>query len=127
MSIDWAEIEIKVPRPVLFVHGIFSGPDIWTGHGFNWPNQLNSLGIPYSNDLDMGWLDSIGDNAQKIAAKIEALKRRWGVDKINVVSHSKGGIDGRHFVEYNDSVERLFQIGTPNAGSPLADYAQRFS
>lgn len=72
----------------------------------------------------MGDLDSIQNNAQKIADEVADARQRWGVDKVNIVAHSKGGIDSRHFVENSDSVEQLIQLGTPNAGSPLADLAQ---
>lgn len=123
-SIDWAAIHIDVPRPVVFVHGILSQGSAWDKPEFSWVKQLNSLGIPNRNDLDIGALDSIQNNAAKIAAEVERAKQQWGIDKVNLVCHSKGGLDSRHFVENNDSVEQVIQLGTPNAGSPLADLVQ---
>lgn len=125
-SLDWVELQIQVVRPVVMAHGILSNGGTWdrTADGFSWVNKLNSLGIPNSNRLNMGRLDSIGNNAAKIANEVAASKRRWGVDKVNIVAHSKGGLDSREYVEGNDSVERLVQLGTPNAGSPLADKIQ---
>ncbi|HEU4729586.1 MAG TPA: choice-of-anchor X domain-containing protein [Kofleriaceae bacterium] len=122
-SIDWAAIHIDVPRPIVFVHGILSKGAAWNKE-FSWINTVSALGIPNRNDLDMGNLDSIQNNAEKIAAKVESAKQQWGVDKVNLVCHSKGGLDSRHFVENNDSVEQVIQLGTPNAGSPLADVVQ---
>ena len=127
-SIDWAALSIKVARPDLLVHGICvrgicdKGSETWTANPI-WPNGLDNLGIPF-DIIDMGRLDTIGANAGKIATKVAELKRRFGVDKVNIVAHSKGGIDSRHFVENKNDVARLSQIGTPNAGSPLADYIQ---
>lgn len=123
-SIDWATIKIEVPRPVVFAHGILSSGAAWDKSNFSWIERLDSLGIPNSNRLNMGNLDSIQSNAAKIAAEVADAKQRWGVDKVNLVCHSKGGLDSRHFAENSDSVERLVQLGTPNAGSPLADVAQ---
>lgn len=127
-SIDWAALSIKVARPDLLVHGICvqgicnRGSETWTANPI-WPNGLDNRGIPF-DIIDMGRLDTIGANAGKIATKVAELKRRFGVDKVNIVAHSKGGIDSRHFVENKNDVARLSQIGTPNAGSPIADYIQ---
>lgn len=128
-AIDWASIEIdKAPQPVLLVHGILSNADGWETP---WRQGLLDLGIPAeavylgSDQSPLGVeLDSIAQNATDIAAAADAMKSKYGVDKINIVSHSKGGIDSREYAEYNDSVNRLLQIGTPNGGSPLADAIQ---
>lgn len=105
-------------------HGILSSGAAWNQPDFSWVRKLDDLGILNSNRLNMGNLDSIGNNAGKIANEVINAKQRWGVEKVDIVAHSKGGIDSRHFVENNDAVERLIQLGTPNAGSPLADVAQ---
>lgn len=119
-SIDWAALRIKAARPNLFVHGIFPAANGWSPV---WTGGLNTLGIP-SATIEMGRLDSIGANAGKIANRVAILKNRWGVDALNIVSHSKGGIDSRHYIETSEDITRLIQIGTPNAGSPLADYLE---
>lgn len=117
-SADWGAVDIKVARPALFVHGIFSGPatwNLWTGR-FD-----NSYGLPQST-IDLGFLpDTIQANAAKIFVKTEQLKQLWKVDKINLIGHSKGGLDSRDYAEFSDSVTQVIQIGTPNRGSPLAD------
>jgi pimeloyl-ACP methyl ester carboxylesterase len=120
-SIDWAAITIDVARPVVMAHGILSSGSTWSGV---WVPNLNQLGLPNSNRLNMGNLDGIQSNAGKIAAEVADARQRWGVDKVNLVCHSKGGLDSRHFVENSDSVEQVIQLGTPNAGSPLADLVQ---
>lgn len=119
-SIDWAALTFKVARPHLLVHGIFSQGGTWAG---NWTTGLGNAGIPFAT-IDMGRLDGVGANAGKIAARVQELKNRWGVDALNIVAHSKGGIDSRHYIENSTDITRLIQIGTPNAGSPLANYIQ---
>lgn len=130
-SIDWAALTIDAPNPVFFVHGILSDSSGW---GDVWEPGLQNLGVPVG-DISLGGtfgiaLDSIGNNAEKIATKISSLQERWGFDNITFVTHSKGGLDSRQFIEdllydadpdNDDLVSALFQIGTPNAGSPLAD------
>lgn len=120
-SIDWAALSIEVSRPIVMAHGILSSGSTWAPL---WTSQLTTLGLPHSNELNMGNLDSIQSNAGKIAAVVSRSRQRWGVDKVNLVCHSKGGLDSRHFVEGNEGVEQVIQIGTPNAGSPLADLVQ---
>jgi triacylglycerol esterase/lipase EstA (alpha/beta hydrolase family) len=43
--------------------------------------------------------------------------------KINIVGHSKGGLDARVFLDMTDTkdVANLIMIGTPNTGSPAAE------
>jgi uncharacterized repeat protein (TIGR01451 family) len=123
-AIDWAALTFRVARPVVMAHGILSDGGAWNKPSFSWVNKLTSLGIPNSNRLNMGNLDSIQSNAGKIAGEVANARRRWGVDKVDLVGHSKGGIDSRHFVENNDSVERVIQLGTPNGGTRLADVGQ---
>ena len=120
-AIDWAALTIEVADPVVMAHGILSSGSVWSGV---WVPGLDQLGLPNSNNLNMGNLDSIGANAGKIAAEVSASKDRWGVEKVVLVTHSKGGLDSREFVETSEDAGQLVQIGTPNAGSPLADVAQ---
>lgn len=122
-AIDWAALSFRAARPVVLVHGILSDNTAWAPV---WVPRLNEDGISVSQDINpnMGNLDSIQNNAAKIEAAVEEAKDRWGVDKVNLVAHSKGGLDSRHYVESSDSVETLVQLATPNGGSPLADFAQ---
>lgn len=126
-SIDWAALTVdEIAAPVLLVHGILSDN---TGWAAPWQAGLDTLGIP-NEAINLGSnqgllvLDSIGQNAGDIAAQVADMTARLGVDQINIVAHSKGGIDSRHFIEGSDQVARLIQLGTPNAGSPLADVVQ---
>jgi pimeloyl-ACP methyl ester carboxylesterase len=123
-AIDWAALTFKVARPIVMAHGILSDGESWNKASFSWVNKLNSLGIPNSNRLNMGRLDSIQSNSIKIAGEVANATRRWGVDKVDLVCHSKGGLDSRHYVENHDTVERVIQIGTPNGGTRLADVGQ---
>jgi len=119
-SVDWAALSLQVVRPVLLLHGFNSTPAIWEDL---WRPRLKTLAIP-SYGAQLGKVDTIEANARRIDFEVAAAQLRWGVDRVNIVSHSKGGLDSRHFAESNDSIDQLLQLGTPNAGSPLADVAQ---
>lgn len=129
-AIDWAALIIdNAPRPVVFAHGILSSGETWG----EWAMALDALGIPSTGGggeldpfgkLDLGALDSIQDNAAEIVQRIEAARSTWKVDRVQLVTHSKGGLDSRLAVEGSSAVERLIQIGTPNGGAPLADLVQ---
>lgn len=129
-AIDWAALTIEAPRPVLLIHGIspFPGSDPTAAWANVWKPELQNLGIPVDDiNLSTGLfaLDSIQNNSAKISTKIETLLDKWGVDKVNIVAHSKGGLDSRDYIENHNTVEVLAQMGTPNAGSPLADAIQQ--
>jgi hypothetical protein len=129
-AIDWVSIDLELTPPVLLVHGIRPGPGSAPSYWSYWTTQLTNAGI-LNDVVELGTpgsiaLDSIQSNARKIAAKITDLKQKWGVDQFNFVTHSKGGLDSRHFTEYDrrKTVRKLIQIGTPNGGSMLANIVQ---
>lgn len=119
-AVDWVEVEIQAVRPVAFFHGILSDKTIWDTI---WIPELRSRGI-LTDSENLGKLASIESNSQIVRRVIDRMRARWGVDKVKVVAHSKGGLDARHFIEDTITVEEIIQIATPNAGSPLADYVQ---
>lgn len=117
---DWGSIFIKSPiRPVLLVHGWNGDPSTWnTFKGFFEGDKI-PFRIPAAGILDP--LGAIANNALSIGAEIVRLKNRFGVDKVNLMVHSKGGVDSRRAIENRKDVENLIQLGTPNHGSELAD------
>jgi pimeloyl-ACP methyl ester carboxylesterase len=124
-AIDWVALQVPVVHPVLLVHGILSGPATWAadGSGFDWEDALTSWGVPWEAIDLSGYnkaLGSIGSDAAQIASTVQTMTQTFGVQKVNIVAHSKGGLDSRQFAETSDSLDTLIQLDTPNAGSPLA-------
>lgn len=128
MAIDWVALQrLDAWRPVLLVHGILSDGSTWS----DWQRWLEddnveSDAITLTGGLNLGPIRAVGSiqqNATQIGPRVQALKDTYGVDKILIASHSKGGLDSRHYVQGADDVERLLMIGTPNEGSPLATIA----
>ena len=110
--------------PVVFVHGIIAHD---RSRYFNFwgriPKTLKEKGI----QVFMGNTDSWGScdsNAVILKNNIEKILSETKADKVNIISHSKGGIDSRYLIwKYNfgDKIASLTTISTPHHGSELAD------
>lgn len=72
---------------------------------------------------------SIERRAEVLAAMIKSEKK--GYEKVNLVAHSMGGLDGRYLISKlanrGFEVQSLTTIATPHHGSPVADVLLRFS
>jgi hypothetical protein len=107
---------------VLLIHGYYEGPGVWT----QWLNYLHSDGITAAKAVHFGNDDQCGSSAshaEKLIGIVNKFKHDTGADKINIVAHSKGGLDARLYLANdlsNTDVANLIMIGTPNHGSPLA-------
>ncbi len=109
------------PLPVLLIHGYLSDASTWN----KWQELLKKDGISYypitfkQSDDKCG---SASDHAKELSTRIAQIKNQTGQIKVNIVGHSKGGLDARVYLA-NDTkdVANLIMIGTPNAGSPLAE------
>jgi pimeloyl-ACP methyl ester carboxylesterase len=113
--------------PVLLIHGWNNDASVWSG----WIDELNNTGIYAEavtfgeNDPDYDACGSSADHAADLNQIIEDFKSRTDAEKINLVAHSKGGLDARVYLANNlanEDVENLIMIGTPNRGSPVADH-----
>ncbi|MBN1243353.1 MAG: hypothetical protein JXA15_11690 [Spirochaetales bacterium] len=114
--------------PLVLVHGI-AAVDRWRGHEF-WgpiPAALRVRGVEprFGRTDSWGGLDS---NAAALASTVDRVLRETGADRVNIVAHSKGGIDARAMIHshgYGDRVASLTTVCTPHRGAELADLALR--
>ncbi len=112
--------------PVLLIHGYLNDESVWTSGLKNWVEDLEKAGI-HAEAVKFSGNDKCGsaaDHAEQLKTIVEKFKTRAHSDKINIVAHSKGGLDAREYLANNpsiDDVANLIMIGTPNAGSPRAD------
>lgn len=139
---NWQGDNAYKPRPILFLHGIGKGEPS------NWNNvcavlqeyflKYKALG-KYLQRIDFqdpnGSVDTYPDGrdgwADKVNSKVNELLNDPDIsqytDKINIVSHSMGGLAAREYLtnqKYTAGhIEKLILIGTPNLGSAWADLA----
>ena len=105
----------------MLVHGWDGKPSSWdTFKGF-----LDDDGIPYRVATTLDPTGSIFYNAVKIREEINAAKAEFGADKVNLVAHSKGGVDSRMAIRHASDVENLIQLASPNHGTKVADWLCR--
>jgi uncharacterized alpha/beta hydrolase family protein len=110
------------PLPVLLIHGYNSAASVWT----DWDKFLTNSQIPHKA-VTFPLNDECGsaqDHATQLQKIVEDYRKKMHVDKINIVAHSKGGLDTRIYLSNNisnDAIANFIMIGTPNKGSPVED------
>src|SRR3954447_24895447 len=105
-----AQSEAFGQKPVLFVHGI-------EGSGSQFESQkmrFMSNGYPeaWVDEVDYDSTRAVGDKSEvdaQIDAKIEALKKRTGKSKVDVIAHSLGTIVMEDYITSSD--ERKANVG----------------
>jgi uncharacterized alpha/beta hydrolase family protein len=109
------------PLPVLLIHGYLADASMWN----KWQDLLKKDGIlsyPITFSQSDDKCGSAAEHAKELSSTIAKIKSQSGQSKVNIVGHSKGGLDARvYLANGTQDVANLIMIGTPNAGSPLAE------
>ncbi len=117
---------LKAGSPVIvFIHGYSSRASTWWD-GNDMYNKAYADGyrtafVSVHPDKNM-WV-----NGQLFNTMLGTITARFGVNKVVVVAHSKGGLDtDAALVHYGatSKVERAITLSSPHNGTPLADLAQ---
>lgn len=111
--------------PVILVHGVALGDSTL---GFNYfgriPNYLRSRGAKVEGGEQDAWSTG-AENALQLKNKIAAVRSKYNVTKVNIIAHSKGGIDTRYmFKLYPETLSWVASftcIASPMRGSILAE------
>ena len=120
--VSLASSQSEKPLPVLLIHGYGEDAAIWK----KWEDLLKKDGIQFFTITFKDSDDKCGSaeqHAKELEKRVQDVKQQSGAQKINIVGHSKGGLDARVFLDITDTkdVANLIMIGTPNAGSPAAE------
>jgi pimeloyl-ACP methyl ester carboxylesterase len=120
--VSLASSQSEKPLPVLLIHGYVEDAAIWK----KWEDLLKKDGIQFFTITFKDSDDKCGSaeqHAKELEKRVQDVKQQSGAQKINIVGHSKGGLDARVFLDITDTkdVANLIMIGTPNAGSPAAE------
>ena len=110
--------------PILLVHGVFFRDMPLVNYWGRIPNELKQNGaqIFYGKQQSAA---SVDDCAQEICARIREILQETGAEKVNLIGHSKGGLDCRRAVTLGDTaahVASLTTVNTPHRGCEFADY-----
>ena len=114
----------KTRYPLLLVHGVFFRDFKYLNYWGRIPDALTENGatIYYGEHQSAA---SVADCGVELAKRIETIVKETGCEKLNVIAHSKGGLDTRYALSKcgaDKYVASLTTINTPHRGCEFADY-----
>ena len=114
---------INLKYPVLLVHGMGFRDDKHLGYWGRIPNALKNEGcsVFFGNQDSNG---TIEDNGRFLAERIKSIIEETGSEKLNVIAHSKGGLDIRYAISslhMDRYIASLSTVSTPHNGSYTMD------
>ena len=119
-----AERVCRTKYPILLVHGVFFRDNRHLNYWGRIPGELerNGATIYYGKHQSAA---SIEESAWEMKRRILEIVRETGCGKVNIIAHSKGGLDCRYAIGYlgvGEYVASLTTINTPHRGCLFADY-----
>ncbi|MGI6172315.1 MAG: esterase/lipase family protein [Christensenellales bacterium] len=113
--------------PLVLVHGV-AVRDTFFMKSFGYVDRMLRIQgyTVYKSKVD--GFGTVENNAAILKAEIEDILAETHAKKVNIIAHSKGGLDARHMLEHMDmakSVATLTTLCTPHMGSPIASLFMR--
>lgn len=110
--------------PILLVHGVFFRDSKNFNYWGRIPKELEENGarVYYGNH---GSAASVEDSAKELDRRIRQIVGETGCGKVNIIAHSKGGLDCRYAMAKLGTapyIASLSTINTPHRGCKFADY-----
>lgn len=109
--------------PIMLVHGVFFRDSKRLNYWGRIPKDLTDNGakIYYGEHNSAA---SVDDSAKELEIRVDQILKETGCEKINIIAHSKGGLDSRALIAngYGSKIASLTTINTPHRGCEFADY-----
>ena len=114
----------RTKYPLLLVHGVFFRDFDHFNYWGRIPEELKRNGavIFYGEHNSAA---AVKDSAVELEKRIKEIVQQTGCGKVNIIAHSKGGLDSRAAVSMTSAgqyVASLTTISTPHRGCEFADY-----
>lgn len=114
----------KTKYPLFLVHGVFFRDYKYFNYWGRIPEELEQNGgvIYYGNHQSAS---SVEDSSKELFNRIKNIIEETGCEKVNVIAHSKGGIDSKYLLTYPEIekyVASITTINTPHEGCTFVDY-----
>ncbi|WP_330694002.1 esterase/lipase family protein [Lacrimispora sp.] len=114
----------RTKYPILFVHGVFFRDYKYLNYWGRIPKELimNGAVIFYGNHQSAA---SVIDSGKELAERVRQIVGETGCGKLNIIAHSKGGLDSRYAVSQlgiENYIASLTTVNTPHYGCQFADY-----
>ncbi|HUT78722.1 MAG TPA: triacylglycerol lipase [Polyangia bacterium] len=115
--------------PILMLHGVGFRDYRYLNYWGRIPNLLmrNGATVHYGHQQAWGTIEA---NAAEIRETVQRIVGETGSEKVNIIAHSKGGLDARYLISglaMGDRVASLTTISTPHRGSELVIVLRRLS
>lgn len=107
--------------PVVMVHG-YGEPGWYFMYGIYRDLRKNDWQALYPISLFPN-INDIKEQAKLVASKIDLAKKEQGVNKVDYVCHSMGGLIGRHYIQEMrgaNNIDHFVSIATPHYGTQVA-------
>lgn len=109
--------------PILLVHGVFFRDSKMLNYWGRVPGELikNGAKIHYGQHESAA---SVAESAEQINDRIKYIVEKTGCEKVNIIAHSKGGLDSRYAISVlgaSKYVATLTTINTPHRGCLFVD------
>lgn len=109
--------------PILLVHGVFFRDSKLLNYWGRIPNELINNGAKVFYASQQSAL-SVEESAAEIKKRIEEICKETNAQKVNIIAHSKGGLDSRYAITKlgaSGMVASLTTINTPHKGCVFVD------
>jgi triacylglycerol lipase len=109
----------QAAEPILFVHG-------WNSSGSVWNTMISRFqadGFTNLNNWSYNTAQSNKTTASQIATKVGQIRAATGAAKVDIITHSMGGLSSRWYAKYlggTSYVDEWVSLGGPNHGTNLA-------
>lgn len=113
--------------PILMLHGVGFRDHKLLSYWGRVPGELVKNGAVVYYGHQEGW-GVTQENAFAVRDRILQMLEENHCDKVNIIAHSKGGIEARYAIgalEMGDKVASLTTVCTPHHGSPLVPFLRR--
>ena len=114
----------RTKYPLLLVHGVFFRDFEHLNYWGRIPKELEKNGAKiYYGEHNSA--SAVGDSAVELEKRILQIIRETGCGKVNIIAHSKGGLESRTAIAKTSAgqyVASLTTINTPHRGCEFADY-----
>ena len=119
---------MKTRYPIVLVHGL-GMKDTSFMKSWGWIDRILRVQgyTVYKSNVD--GFGTVESNAKQLKGEISRILEETGAEKVNIIAHSKGGLDAKYMIQQMDmakQVASLTTLCTPHKGSPIASFVMRF-
>lgn len=118
------DVVCKTKYPILMVHGVFFRDLAFFNYWGRIPAALKKNGAQiYYGDQESA--AKVEVCAAQLTERIKKILEETGCEKVNIIAHSKGGLDSRYAISRlgaDKMVATLTTVNTPHRGCVFAEY-----